>query len=180
MNWDGTYLDTGQRLPEGVYFYAATVYTRRLEGIVPERFSGELHLVVGSNPTDRTNFGGMFTGIIEAQGQLVGLRHEGTNVHLDVRAPFTSELQIDQSVAHDGVCLTVVGIEGDVYTVTAIEETLAKTHLGSLPRRPRVQPRALRRGGRPHRRPRGARPRRHHGHLGGSVEDARRQLDFDG
>lgn len=73
----------------------------------------------------------MFTGIIEAQGELVGLRHEGTNVHLDVRAPFTSELQIDQSVAHDGVCLTVVGIEGDVYTVTAIEETLAKTHLGS-------------------------------------------------
>ena len=73
----------------------------------------------------------MFTGIIEAQGELVGLRHEGTNVHLDVRAPFTSELQIDQSVAHDGVCLTVVGIEGDVFTVTAIEETLAKTHLGS-------------------------------------------------
>ena len=73
----------------------------------------------------------MFTGIIEAQGELVGLRHEGTNAHLDVRAPFTSELQIDQSVAHDGVCLTVVGIEGDVYTVTAIEETLAKTHLGS-------------------------------------------------
>ena len=73
----------------------------------------------------------MFTGIIEAQGELVGLRHEGTNVHLDVHAPFTSELQIDQSVAHDGVCLTVVGMEGDVYTVTAIEETLAKTHLGS-------------------------------------------------
>lgn len=73
----------------------------------------------------------MFTGIIEAQGELVGLRHEGSNVHLNVRAPFTSELQIDQSVAHDGVCLTVVGIEGDVYTVTAIEETLAKTHLGS-------------------------------------------------
>ena len=73
----------------------------------------------------------MFTGIIEAQGTLVALRHEGTNVHLDVRAPFTSSLQIDQSVAHDGVCLTVVAIEGDVYTVTAIEETLAKTHLGS-------------------------------------------------
>lgn len=73
----------------------------------------------------------MFTGIIEAQGTLVALRHEGANVHLDVRAPFTSSLQIDQSVAHDGVCLTVVAIEGDVYTVTAIEETLAKTHLGS-------------------------------------------------
>ncbi len=73
----------------------------------------------------------MFTGIIEAQGTLVALRHEGTNVHLDVRAPFTSSLQIDQSVAHDGVCLTVVAIDGEVYTVTAIEETLAKTHLGS-------------------------------------------------
>ena len=73
----------------------------------------------------------MFTGIIEAQGTLVALRHEGTNVHLDVRAPFTSSLQIDQSVAHDGVCLTVVAIDGDVYTVTAIEETLTKTHLGS-------------------------------------------------
>ena len=73
----------------------------------------------------------MFTGIIEAQGELVGVRPEGTNLHLDVRAPFTSQLQIDQSVAHDGVCLTVVGIEGDVYTVTAIEETLVKTSLGS-------------------------------------------------
>ena len=58
----------------------------------------------------------MFTGIIEAQGELVGLRKEGTNVHLDVKAPFTSELQIDQSVAHDGVCLTVVHLDGDVYT----------------------------------------------------------------
>ena len=68
----------------------------------------------------------MFTGIIEAQGELVALRKEGTNVHLDIRAPFTSDLQVDQSVAHDGVCLTVVATDGDVYTVTAIEETLAK------------------------------------------------------
>jgi hypothetical protein len=51
VNWDGTYLDTGVRLPEGVYFYTATVFTRRLEGIVPEKFSGQLHMVVGSNPT---------------------------------------------------------------------------------------------------------------------------------
>ena len=72
----------------------------------------------------------MFTGIIEAQGTLVALRHEGTNVHLDVRAPFTSSLQIDQSVAHDGVCLTVVAIEGNRYTVTAVEETLLRTQLG--------------------------------------------------
>lgn len=74
----------------------------------------------------------MFTGIIEAQGELVGLRKEGTNVHLDVKSPFTSELQIDQSVAHDGVCLTVVHLDGDVYTVTAIDETLKKTHLGQM------------------------------------------------
>lgn len=74
----------------------------------------------------------MFTGIIEAQGELVGLRKEGTNVHLDVKAPFTSELQIDQSVAHDGVCLTVVNLDGDLYTVTAIDETLKKTHLGQV------------------------------------------------
>ncbi len=51
VNWDGTYLDTGERLPEGVYFYTATVFTRRLEGVVPERFSGQMHLVVGSNPS---------------------------------------------------------------------------------------------------------------------------------
>ena len=46
------------------------------------------------------------------------MRKEGTNVHLDIRAPFNSELQVDQSVAHDGICLTVVAIDGDVYTVT--------------------------------------------------------------
>ena len=62
----------------------------------------------------------------------MGLRKEGTNVHLDVKAPFTSELQIDQSVAHDGVCLTVVHLDGDVYTVTAIDETLKRTHLGQV------------------------------------------------
>ena len=73
----------------------------------------------------------MFTGIIEAQGELVGLRQDGGNIHLDVRAPFVSELQVDQSIAHDGVCLTVVGIQNELYTVTAIEETLKKTHLGS-------------------------------------------------
>ena len=55
----------------------------------------------------------MFTGIIEAQGELVGLRKEGTSVHLDVKAPFASELQ-DQSVAHDGVCLTVVHLDEDI------------------------------------------------------------------
>jgi riboflavin synthase len=60
----------------------------------------------------------------------VGLQKEGGNVQLQVRADFVDELQVDQSVAHDGVCLTVVAIDKDVYTVTAIEETLLKTNLG--------------------------------------------------
>jgi gliding motility-associated-like protein len=51
IGWDGTYLDTGEALPEGVYFYAATVYTRRLVGIVPERFSGQIHMVRGPSGT---------------------------------------------------------------------------------------------------------------------------------
>ena len=72
----------------------------------------------------------MFTGIIESKGELVGLQKEGDNLQLQVRADFVDELQVDQSVAHDGVCLTVVAIDKDVYTVTAIEETLLKTNLG--------------------------------------------------
>ena len=72
----------------------------------------------------------MFTGIIEVTGTLVASRHEGSNVHLTVECPFTDELHIDQSLAHDGVCLTVVAIEGPQYTVTAIDETMQKTNLG--------------------------------------------------
>ena len=74
----------------------------------------------------------MFTGIIEEIGEVVRVVHEGANLHLFVKCTFTKELKIDQSVAHNGVCLTVVAIDGDVYQVTAIAETLAKTHLGSL------------------------------------------------
>ncbi|WP_115460722.1 riboflavin synthase [Winogradskyella aurantiaca] len=74
----------------------------------------------------------MFTGIIEAMGELKKIDHEGSNVHLTIDSPITSELKIDQSVAHNGVCLTVVNIEGSEYTVTAIDETLQKTNLGSL------------------------------------------------
>jgi len=73
----------------------------------------------------------MFTGIIEALGEIKGIEREGSNVHFDVFAPLVEELKIDQSIAHDGVCLTVVGIEGDLYRVTAIEETLEKTNLES-------------------------------------------------
>lgn len=73
----------------------------------------------------------MFTGIIETQGKLEAIRHEGTNVHFTLSSSFTDELRIDQSVAHDGCCLTVVDIQGNNYTVTAIQETLNKTNLGN-------------------------------------------------
>lgn len=71
----------------------------------------------------------MFTGIIEAVGEVAGIASEGTNLHIDVWSPFTSELQIDQSVAHNGACLTVVAIDGEIYRVTAIEETLHRTNV---------------------------------------------------
>ena len=74
----------------------------------------------------------MFTGIVEEIGEVVCLERENANLHLYIRSSFANELKIDQSVAHNGVCLTVVAIEGDTYKVTAIAETLAKTHLGSL------------------------------------------------
>jgi riboflavin synthase len=74
----------------------------------------------------------MFTGIIEQLGTVTQLKEEGTNLHIEVEAGFTSELQIDQSVAHNGVCLTVVSIDDNKYIVTAIQETLEKTNLGSL------------------------------------------------
>ena len=74
----------------------------------------------------------MFTGIIEHIGEVVKLKKELDNLHIYMRTPITSELKIDQSVAHNGVCLTVVNIEEDVYTVTAIKETLDKTNLGAL------------------------------------------------
>ncbi|AXT52154.1 riboflavin synthase [Aquimarina sp. BL5] len=71
----------------------------------------------------------MFTGIIEELGTVANLKTNQENLDITVRANFTSELKIDQSVAHNGVCLTVVSIEGDTYTVTAIKETLDKTNL---------------------------------------------------
>ncbi len=75
----------------------------------------------------------MFTGIIEATGTLVKVETEGTNKHFWIDSPFTNDLKIDQSVAHNGVCLTVVDIVGDrVYKVTAIKETLDKSNLGTI------------------------------------------------
>ena len=74
----------------------------------------------------------MFTGIIEHIGEVVSLQRDQDNLHISMRTPITSELKIDQSVAHNGVCLTVVAIHDDVYTVTAIKETLDKSNLGQL------------------------------------------------
>ncbi|MGY6520579.1 MAG: riboflavin synthase [Mongoliitalea sp.] len=73
----------------------------------------------------------MFTGIIETLGTVKAKTVEGTNIHFDISSPITHELKIDQSVAHNGVCLTVVAIAGETYRVTAIDETLQKTNLKS-------------------------------------------------
>lgn len=74
----------------------------------------------------------MFTGIIEDLGTVEKLEKEGGNLHITISSSITNELKIDQSVAHNGVCLTVVDIKANTYTVTAIEETLNKTNLGSI------------------------------------------------
>ena len=74
----------------------------------------------------------MFTGIIETLGKVTELRHEQGNLHITVASSIAGELKIDQSVAHNGVCLTVIALPDGNHTVTAIEETLNKTNLGHL------------------------------------------------
>jgi len=74
----------------------------------------------------------MFTGIVESVATLLKVDSEGTNKTFSFQSPIANELKIDQSVNHNGVCLTVVALEGDTYKVTAIEETLIKTNLGDL------------------------------------------------
>ncbi|MGY4537244.1 riboflavin synthase [Mucilaginibacter sp. UYNi724] len=74
----------------------------------------------------------MFTGIIETLGKVTDLRHDQGNLHITVQSGIVNELKIDQSVAHNGVCLTVVGLTDDTHTVTAIAETLSKTSIGHL------------------------------------------------
>jgi len=74
----------------------------------------------------------MFTGIIEQIAEVVKVESEGSNVHVSLKSTIASELKIDQSVAHNGVCLTVVNINGDEYIVTAIKETLDKSNIGLL------------------------------------------------
>jgi riboflavin synthase len=74
----------------------------------------------------------MFTGIVEEVGEILEIKKDKGNLNIYVAASMTSELKIDQSVAHNGVCLTVVAIKDDSYLVTAIQETLEKSNLGSL------------------------------------------------
>jgi riboflavin synthase len=73
----------------------------------------------------------MFTGIIETLGLISEMQQDGDNLHITVTSSITSELKIDQSVAHNGVCLTVVALNDNQYTVTAIKETLDKTNLSN-------------------------------------------------
>lgn len=72
----------------------------------------------------------MFTGIIEAEGHVENIEQEGTNFHFTIASSISDELKIDQSLAHDGVCLTVVALAPGKHTVTAIEETMKRTRLG--------------------------------------------------
>jgi riboflavin synthase len=74
----------------------------------------------------------MFTGIIETLARVEKIENENSNINFTFSSKLTNELKIDQSVAHNGVCLTVVKIEGNNYTVTAINETLKRTNLGTL------------------------------------------------
>ena len=74
----------------------------------------------------------MFTGIIEKIGTVERIIKEGSNYHFTISSAISSELKVDQSLSHNGVCLTVVAVEGDTHTVTAIEETISRTNLGEL------------------------------------------------
>jgi riboflavin synthase len=75
----------------------------------------------------------MFTGIIEQLGEVKGIREDGSNVHLTIHSSLVPELRIDQSISHNGICLTVIGIDENAnYTVTAVDETLQRTNLGDL------------------------------------------------
>lgn len=74
----------------------------------------------------------MFTGIIETKGKIITLQHEGTNLTIAIQSTISDELKIDQSVSHNGVCLTVVALAPGQHTVTAIDETLRKSNIGSI------------------------------------------------
>lgn len=80
----------------------------------------------------------MFTGIIETVGKVTSIRKEGTNVHFQIASTISDALKVDQSVAHNGVCLTVTEISAGCHWVTAVDETLKKSTLGSLQEQDRV------------------------------------------
>ena len=95
----------------------------------------EFHHIIGQplfpflNPQNKTT---MFSGIIEEMATVVAIEQEQDNMHFTLRCSFAQDLKIDQSVAHNGVCLTVVRISGDTYTVTAMKETLIRSNLQQL------------------------------------------------
>ena len=74
----------------------------------------------------------MFTGIIESTGKVKAIEKDRSNVHFTIESPLSHELKIDQSVSHNGACLTVVEVSGNTHRVTAVEETLLRTNLGKL------------------------------------------------
>lgn len=74
----------------------------------------------------------MFTGIVEGMGKVADIRKEGSNYIFHIESDFSDELKVNQSVSHNGVCLTITGIENGIYTVTAVLETLKKTNLGDI------------------------------------------------
>jgi riboflavin synthase len=74
----------------------------------------------------------MFTGIVETTGRVAAIQAEGTNLTFTIESSMATELRVDQSVSHNGVCLTVTTVSGDAYTVTAVDETLKKTNLGQV------------------------------------------------
>ncbi|CAN5497761.1 riboflavin synthase [soil metagenome] len=74
----------------------------------------------------------MFTGIVESTGKIISTARESSNLRLRISSPFTSELKTDQSISHNGVCLTVEKISGEIYEVVAIDETLQRSNLGQL------------------------------------------------
>ena len=74
----------------------------------------------------------MFTGIVESVGEVIAVKHEGANTHFKIASSFSSELKVDQSVSHNGVCLTVVWVGDGFHWVVAVQETLRKSNLGNL------------------------------------------------
>jgi len=74
----------------------------------------------------------MFTGIIETLGEVISVSSDRTNVDIRIKSSISASLKVDQSVAHNGVCLTVTAVDGDIHTVTAIDETLQKSNIGKL------------------------------------------------